>query len=107
MTNDQHTNMRPQGGSIGGLLVIGALTASHRLRRWTGLAALWMLGFGFPLLILAVVSGTQEIVGFALAAVGIGAVISLFWLIATFLAWIVRIVAEDTRESTTMSREND
>jgi hypothetical protein len=100
--------MRNYGGNpLGGLLVVGALTASHRLRRWAGLAAVWICGLGLFFFVIAAALGAHEIVALPLASVGIGAVIGLFWLIATFFAWIVRIIVSDTSKSATRSLKAD
>jgi hypothetical protein len=107
MMDERHGNKASEGNSFGGLLLIGALTASYRLRRWAGLAAVWMIGLGSLLLIIAASLHAQDILPLPLAAMGIGAVVGLCWLISTFLAWIVRIIVEDTSKGSTKFREDD
>jgi hypothetical protein len=94
----QQSSPPQQGHGIGGLLVLGLLVASHRLRRGLGWIAVALVVLGGLLLLLSAadpdlggVGGVLMLIG----ALGLG-----WWAIATGLAWLLRIAMEDVAEKT-------
>ncbi len=95
--SDQQQPAQQQHGSVAGLVVLGVLVLSSRLRNGLGLLAAAAVVLGAAVAVLATVVNKPDIanIGGGIMVAGLAAVV--LYLVASFWAWVLGIVVEAVR----------
>jgi hypothetical protein len=87
-----------QGGGGGGLILVGLFALSRRLRKGLGVVVLILIGIRALAGLMAAGDPSGSAGSFAAVVLVLAGVLGLLWAIASSIAFVIRIAAEDIRD---------